>query len=210
MQARQAHAQSVDQAESGWIAAALKGDVNAFNTLVLRYQDAAYSLAYRLMGDPASAADATQEAFINAFRRLDSYRGGNFRSWLLTITANTCYDELRRQKRRPVTGIDDLPGGDTDDGPPLPANTITPEEAAQDSELSAAIQNCINGLQADYRVTLVMFDVEGYSYQEIAEQSGIQLGTVKSRLSRARLAMRRCLEGVRELLPIEYRQEDNE
>jgi RNA polymerase sigma factor (sigma-70 family) len=196
-------------AEADLIAAALRGSIDAFNALVQLHQDAVYSLTYRVMGDADSADDATQEAFINAYRHLNTYRGGSFRSWLLRIATNTSYDELRRRKRRPATSFEDLPGGDSDDGPVLPSQGATPEESAQQTELVAAIQDCINGLQEDYRLALVMSDVEGYSYNEIAEVTGVQLGTVKSRLSRARTAMRRCLEAVEELLPAEFRLTNN-
>jgi RNA polymerase sigma factor (sigma-70 family) len=196
-------------AEADLIAAALRGSIDAFNALVQLHQDAVYSLTYRVMGDADSADDATQEAFINAYRHLNTYRGGSFRSWLFRIATNTSYDELRRRKRRPATSFEDLPGGESDDGPALPSQGATPEESAQQTELVTAIQDCINGLQEDYRLALVMSDVEGYSYNEIAEVTGVQLGTVKSRLSRARLAMRRCLEGVEELLPLEFRLTNN-
>lgn len=191
--------------EQGQIAAAQAGDLEAFNVLVLRYQDSVYSLAYRIMGDPESAADAAQDAFITAFRRLETYRGGQFRSWLFRITTNTCYDILRYHKRRPATHIDDLPGSDNDDGPPLPDTLETPEQAAQSAELQRAIQNCITALKADQRIVLVMSDIEGYSYQEIADHIEAQLGTVKSRLSRARATVRNCLQAVKELLPADYR-----
>ncbi len=195
------------QNEARLIASAQRGDLNAFNTLILEYQDRVYSLAYRIMSDAASAADATQEAFINAYRKLESYRGGSFRAWLLRIVTNTCYDELRRQKRRPVTAFDDLPGAELDDGPPLPAEQDTPEEAAQQAELAQAIQDCIGSLQPDQRAVLVLSDVEGYNYQEIAEITGSNLGTVKSRLSRARAGVRNCLSAVKELLPAMFRLE---
>ena len=191
--------------ETNLINLAQRGDLDAFNALVLRYQDAMYTIAYRIMGDAPSAADATQDAFISAYRRLSSYRGGSFRAWLARIVTNQCYDEIRYRKRRPATGMDDLPGGDSDDGPPIPSAAASPEESAQRMELQAALQNCIDGLQVDQRVALVMADIEEYSYQEIADQQGVQLGTVKSRLSRARVAMRRCLDAVKELLPPEYR-----
>jgi len=181
------------------------GDLDAFNMLVLHYQDRIYNIAYRIMGEQHSAADAAQEAFITAFRKIDTYRGGSFPSWLMRITTNTCYDMIRYQKRRPAIGLDDLVNSDYDDGPPIPDPVATPEEAAQNSELSHAIQDCINGLQLDQRIVLVMSDVEGYSYQEIADSVETQLGTVKSRLSRARASLRECLQSVQELLPLEYR-----
>ena len=196
--------------EAQLILAAQQGDLEAFNALVLRYQNKVYSVCYRVMGDAASADDGTQEAFINAFRRLETYKGGNFQAWLLRVATNTCYDLLRYQKRRPATHIDDLPGGDTDDGPPIPDTLNTPEEAAQQTELSEAIQNCINGLSDDQRVVLVMSDVEGYGYQDIADVTGVQLGTVKSRLSRARRGVRQCLQAFQELLPSEYRLFNND
>jgi RNA polymerase sigma-70 factor (ECF subfamily) len=184
---------------------AQSGDLSAFNALVLRYQNDVYNVTYRIMGDDAGASDATQDTFITVYRRLDTYRGGSFRSWLLRIATNTCYDLLRYQKRRPALGFDDLVGEDFDDGPPLPDPGVTPEQAMQDSELSAAIQECINGLHPDQRAVLVMNDIEGYSYQEIADTTAVQLGTVKSRLSRARASLRHCLQAVQELLPDEYR-----
>lgn len=191
--------------EAQLIRDAQAGDLEAFNALVLRYQDSVYSVTFRIMGDASSADDGTQEAFINAFRRLDTYRGGNFRAWLLRVATNTCYDILRYHKRRPSTAIEDLPGGETDDGPPLPDNARTPEEAFQQTELSNAIQECINALSDDQRVVIVMSDIEGYNYQDIADAIETQLGTVKSRLSRARSNMRKCLQAFQELLPAEYR-----
>ena len=188
--------------EQNLIATAQRGDLTAFNTLVLQYQDVVYSVCYRIMGDVDSAADASQDTFITAYRRLETYRGGNFKSWLLRVATNTCYDLLRYQKRRPATNFDDLVSDELDDGPPIPDNSPTPEQAAQQNELSAMIQECISALNTDQRVVLVMTDIEGYSYQEIAETVGTQLGTVKSRLSRARVNLRKCLE---ELLPPEYR-----
>ncbi len=186
--------------EQNLIRRARRGDLDAFNALVLAHQDSAYTVAFRIMGEAHSAADAAQEAFITAFRRLDSYRGGSFKAWLLRITTNQCYDELRRRQRRPVVSVDEL-----GDDPPIPDDSDTPEDVALQRELQRAIQDCINALNDDQRVALVLCDVEGLSYQEIAENVGAQVGTVKSRLSRARAAVRDCLQGVRELLPAAYR-----
>jgi RNA polymerase sigma-70 factor (ECF subfamily) len=191
--------------EVNFIAKAQRGDLNAFNRLALHYQDSAYSVAYRIFGERASAADAAQDAMIAAYRNLKSYHGGNFRAWLMRIVTNTCYDELRRQKRRPADAFDDLPGADSDDGPPVAADTPSPEQVTLQGELRRALEDCIRGLQADQRVVLVLSDVEGLNYQEIADSIGSALGTVKSRLSRARAAMRGCLQGAGELLPSEYR-----
>jgi RNA polymerase sigma-70 factor (ECF subfamily) len=189
---------------------AQRGSLEAFNVLVLRYQDNLYSVAYRILGDPDSAADATQEAFISAYRKIGTFQGGHVRAWLARIVTNLCYDELRRQKRHRSDYLDDLPGGDSDDGAPLPSNSPTPEQVAGQNELQSAIQDCINSLGADQKVVLVMSDVQGMGYQEIADSMDANLGTIKSRLSRARLAVRRCLQGYRELLPSEYRLLSND
>jgi len=191
------------------IQAARDGNLEAFNTLVLRYQDSVYGVTYRIMGEGAGAADAAQETFITAYRKLSTYRGGSFKGWLLRIATNTCYDTLRYHKRRPATAIEDMPGADREDGPPLPSHAETPEQAAQRSELNDAIQGCISALKPDQRIILVMCDVEGYNYQEIADTVGINLGTVKSRLSRARASVRNCLQAFRELLPATYRQDSD-
>lgn len=196
--------------EQKHIQQAQTGDVEAFNALVLAYQDRVYTIAYRIMGDEAAAADATQDAFLNAYEKIGTYRGGSFLSWLARIVTNICYDELRRQKRRPATSFEELPSADYDDGPALPADSETPEEAALHSELGAAIQQCISGLGEDQRAVLVLCDIQGMSYQEVSEALNLNIGTVKSRLSRARYAIRLCLQAVRELLPQAFRLDSND
>jgi RNA polymerase sigma-70 factor (ECF subfamily) len=194
--------------ETYLIQAAKRGDVESFNVLVLAYQDVAYTVAYRIMGEPHSAADAAQEAFISAYQKLHQFRGDSFKPWLMRIVTNACYDELRRRQRRPVTSLDALsdvrPAADLNLHSPLE----NPEQYAQRSELNSAIQDCINDLPDDQRVIAVLSDVESYAYQEIADITGLPLGTVKSRLSRARSRLRDCLRAVRELLPAEYRLMD--
>ena len=197
--------------EDTLIAAARRGDVEAFNRLVLRYQDLVYTVAYRITGNAASASDVTQEAFIAAFRKLHQFRGEHFKPWLLRIVTNACYDELRRAKRRPAASLDRL----TEDGfePEmlgLSASPVTPEAAVQQAELNAAIQDCLGALPEEQRVIAVLADVEEYPYAEIATITALPVGTVKSRLSRARGRLRDCLRGIGELLPAEYRLLDEE
>jgi len=191
--------------EHSLIRAAKRGDVESFNVLVRTYQELAFNVAYRIVGDAAAAADATQEAFISAFTKLDQFRGGAFRPWLLRIVTNACYDELRRRQRRPATSLDRL----QDDAPGVELQLVddaeTPEQQALRGELSQAIQDCLDALPDDQRVVAVLADVEGYAYQEIAAISGSSLGTVKSRLSRARVRLRDCLQAAQELLPSKYR-----
>jgi RNA polymerase sigma-70 factor (ECF subfamily) len=190
------------------IQAAKRGDVESFNGLILTYQDVAYSVAYRIMGERHAAADATQEAFISAFRKLHQFKGDNFRPWLMRIVTNACYDELRRRQRRPTSSLDALNNITPQTDLNLHSHQENPEQHAQRSELHEAIQDCIRALAEDQRVIAVLSDVEGYAYQEIVEITGLALGTVKSRLSRARARLRECLQNVQELLPAEYRLMD--
>jgi RNA polymerase sigma-70 factor (ECF subfamily) len=187
------------------IQAARRGDVESFNRLVLLYQDIAYNVAHRILGESEAAADATQEAFIAAFRKLHQFQGERFRPWLLRIVTNACYDELRRRQRRPASSLESLHEVASDPDPASPSQDENPEQHIQRSELNRAIQDCISALPDGQRIIAVLADVEEYAYQDIADITGLPLGTVKSRLSRARAQLRDCLQGVRELLPAEYR-----
>jgi RNA polymerase sigma-70 factor (ECF subfamily) len=190
--------------EVALIQEAKKGDVNAYNRLVLHYQQAAYNVAYRIMGEPQAAEDATQEAFISAYKALNRFRGGSFKSWLMRITTNACYDELRRRKRRPQSSLDQLTQ-DNESFSFLRSPGVGPEEQQQILELMQAVEHCLRTLPDDQRITAVLRDVEGYDYKEIAEITRVSLGTVKSRMSRARTKLRECLQGFKELLPLSYR-----
>ncbi len=196
--------------ESGLIHDAVNGDLDAFNRLVLEYQDMVYNQAYRMMGEVEAAEDATQEAFISAHRNLRSYRGGSFRGWLLRIVTNACYDELRRRQRKPAVPLEPLTGDDEEiESPSWMADTgELPEESVQRGELGIAIQSCLDELPEEFRAIVVLVDVQELDYQEAAEVIGKPVGTVKSRLSRARVRMRDCLQRVWELLPAAYRLVD--
>jgi RNA polymerase sigma-70 factor (ECF subfamily) len=186
------------------IAAAQRGELRAFNQLVLQYQGLAYNLAYRILGDPDAAADVTQDSFIKAYKSLRQYRGGSFKAWILRIITNSCYDLLRSQQRRPTSSLDDL-AEDPERAGELTQRGEGPEEHLMRAELNATIQAGIASLPADQRITLILSDVEGMSYQEIAEVTNSELGTVKSRLSRARAKLRDYLQARPELLPARYR-----
>ncbi|MGH2627015.1 MAG: RNA polymerase sigma factor [Anaerolineales bacterium] len=190
---------------------ALQGDLNAFNTLILAHQAIAYNLAYRILGESAPAEDATQEAFLSAFRHLRSYRGGSFRAWVLRIVTNASYDELRRRKRRPALSLEGM--GDDEDGPDdageflAPSGEEGPEQAAERSELARALTNCLQNLPTEFRTVAVLVDVQGFDYAEAAAVVNKPVGTVKSRLARARARLRDCLDDHRELLPSRLRLE---
>jgi RNA polymerase sigma-70 factor (ECF subfamily) len=193
--------------EADLISAAVRGDLNSFNRLVLAYQELVFNQAYRLIGDPSAAEDATQEAFISAYRNLKAYRGGSFRAWLLRIVTNASYDELRRRKRRPTTPLEPLDAEEDEVESPawLADPGETPEARTERTELNRAIQNCLEGLSPDFRTAVVLVDVQGLDYDEAALSLGAPVGTVKSRLARARERLRNCLQGFWELLPAEFR-----
>jgi RNA polymerase sigma-70 factor (ECF subfamily) len=190
--------------EGALAAAAGKGDVRAFNQLVIRYQSIAYNLAYRILGDEDAAADATQDAFMSAFKAMSRFRGGSFKAWVLRIVTNACYDQLRARRRRPTSSLDDMEG-EADHSPYLLDPAERPDEAAARRELDTMIQAGILTLPADQRSVLVLSDLQGMDYQEIAQATGLALGTVKSRLSRGRAKLRDYLLAHRELLPAQYR-----
>jgi RNA polymerase sigma-70 factor (ECF subfamily) len=196
--------------EPALIRDARHGDLDAFNTLVLAYQDIVFNTALRILGDEDLAADVSQEAFISAFRALNSFRGGSFRAWFLRIITNACYDELRRKHRHPTTPLEpDSEDGDEVETPRwLSDPSASPEEQMDQAELEHAIQHCLENLPTDFRAVVVLADIQGLDYTEIAKALRKPLGTIKSRLARARLRLRECLQGFRELLPSAFRLED--
>ena len=196
--------------EPALIRAAGRGDLDSFNRLVLAYQDLVFAQAYRMMGETEAAEDATQEAFISAFRSIHSYRGGSFRAWLLRIVTNACYDELRRRQRRPTTPLEPTDAEEEEiESPRWLADTgESPEERAERKDLDRAIQNCLEGLPPEFRAVVVLVDVQGFDYYEAADVIRKPVGTVKSRLSRARLRLRDCLQGMWELIPAQFRLVD--
>ena len=183
-----------DEAEV--ISRAADGDRRAFTQLMEHYQSACYGLAWRLLGDADRAADATQDAFIHAYTAIRSYRGGVFRSWLLRITANASYDMLRRQQRRPSSPLPDPEEG----APELPdAAAVNPYAEAARGELYRQLERALRMLPADQRTAVVLCDVYGMDYNEVAAMTDSALGTVKSRIHRGRLRLRELMADHREL-----------
>jgi RNA polymerase sigma-70 factor (ECF subfamily) len=180
--------------EEAIIHAVRAGDLEAFNTLVLLHQSHVYNLAYRILSDEALAADATQEAFILAYRHLHRFDRGSFFAWLYRIATNVCYDALRYQKRRPALSFTQLNSGEDGERElDLPAHEDGPEAEVQRRELATLLQHHISALPIDQRTVLILSDVQGLSDKEIAAIMRTNLGTVKSRLSRARAKLRRSL-----------------
>ena len=186
---------------------AQRGDIESFNELVRLFEGRVYTLCYRMLGDAESAADAAQDAFLSAFRNLRSFRGGSFRSWMLRIATNTCYDVLRVRKRRPSVSLDIEADDESDSSPLQIADTAeSPDDFAQRRELAAAIQQGLTALPDEQRIVLILSDIQGLAYEEIAQITNSNLGTVKSRLSRGRARLRDVLKAG-ELLPARYRHE---
>ncbi|HWI65621.1 MAG TPA: sigma-70 family RNA polymerase sigma factor [Symbiobacteriaceae bacterium] len=171
---------------------AQNGDQAALSELITRYERKTYNLAFRLMGNHADASDAAQEALVRVYTRLHNFRGDSaFSTWLFRVATNTCLDELRRRGRLRYASLDTPLT--TDDGA-LPRQPLdegdSPTERAERREIQAAVQRAINRLPDEYRVVVVMRDLHDYSYHEIAALLGTSLGTIKSRLHRARQALR--------------------
>jgi RNA polymerase sigma-70 factor (ECF subfamily) len=190
--------------EEAVIAQAIAGDLAAFNQLVLTYQNLAYSVAYRTLQDDAAAADVVQESFIKAFRAMATFQGGSFKSWIIRIVANTCYDLLRFRQRKITDSLDDLVENE-EYAPYLEDTSANPQAHVEQMELSELIERSFSALPADQRLVLTLCDVHGYSYEEIAEIAGTPMGTVKSRINRARGRVRDYLLQYPELLPSAFR-----
>lgn len=191
--------------ETYYIQQAQQGNLAAFNHLVMAYQGTAYNVAYRVMGNTEAAGDACQDAFLKAYKSVKQFRGGSFKSWLMRIVTNVCYDQLRYSRRRPATSLEDMVEDADDYSHVLTSEAEQPEDFVLRDELGDVIQMGINQLPADQAIVLVLSDVQGFSYQEIAEIIDQPLGTVKSRLSRARSRLRDFLLRRQELLPNQYR-----
>jgi RNA polymerase sigma-70 factor (ECF subfamily) len=177
-----------------------QGDLEAFNCLVIAYQDRVYNLCLRMLGSPQAAEDAAQETFLSAYRSVGRMRGPSVRSWLLRIAANASIDELRRRRRQPQLSLE-VPAPGTDPERPLevadPAEG--PERLALRGELREALQVELLRLPPDQRLAVILCDVEGLSYEEIAASMGRSIGTVKSRISRGRSRLREALRAQPEL-----------
>ena len=173
-------------AEDELIQRSCQGDIASFNQLVVIYQRSVFNLALRMLTDAQSAEDATQEAFLSAWSHIRGFRGGNFKAWLLSIVANCCRDELRRLKRHSLVPLAALEA----DPDSLPASVGSVEDDLLSIELREEIYRGLASLLPEQRLVIVLSDIQGLSYEEIAQVTGCSLGTVKSRLSRGRTHLR--------------------
>ena len=195
---------AIEPADAELVTRSVGGDLSAFNQIVDRYQSQVYNVATRTLGSRVAAEDVTQETFISAYKAIRGFRGGNLRAWLLRIARNQCFDHLRSMRRRPESSLEEA-FEDTGFVQPAPADSL-PETQALTAELGRAISRAIDSLPRDQRITLVTIDIQGLSYEETAEAFGVSIGTVKSRLSRARSKVRDLLARETELLPEQFRR----
>lgn len=172
------------------------GNLDAFNDLVLCYQDMLFALVVRMVPDRDQASDAVQEAFFSAYRKRDQFRGGSVRSWLSRIAINAAMDAQRLKKRRPA---DPYPEFEDDSWQPPATEADNPVTTALTAERHRALNGALARITDDQRSAIVLFDVEGYDYAEIASLTGVSIGTVKSRIHRGRLALRDRLADQMEL-----------
>lgn len=184
--------------DTEWIQAASEGDFQAFNELVLKYQDQVFNLARRILRNHVIAEDIAQDTFIRAFQKINQFRGGSFRAWLLKIAANLCYDEMRTWQRHPLVPLEPM---DWENAPiespwwirdPAPL----PEEEADMNDLRQALEDGLDRLPVKNRIIVTLVDIHGLDYKEASHVTGVPLGTVKSRLARGRMQLGRFLMDV--------------
>lgn len=200
---------NIPDTETMLIETAQRGDPDAFNLLVLKYQDMLYRIALRIIHDECGAEDATQNAVIQAYQNVRSFRGGSFKSWLARVAVNASYDELRRMRRHVSLPLEPFNhDGEEIESPVWMVDlSAGPEELAETTELQDAMQYCLRALIPDYRLMVMLVDIEGLSYEEAARAARVPVGTVKSRLARARMQLRTGLRKFDNVLPMSYQVE---
>ena len=197
---------ALEPADEHLVSLSKDGSLDAFNRLVDRYQGPVFNLCLRLVGDRGAAEDATQEAFLSAYRSMARFEGGSFRSWLFRIAANECKDELRRRRRRPA---ESLPAADHEDQPfDVPDHAESAPDYLERMAVGGAIQGALMRLQFEQRRAILLSDLHGYHYEEIARLTGCNVGTVKSRIHRGRERLRELLLEQPELFDRYRRLED--
>jgi len=176
-----------DAADEELVTRFLAGDAGAFTDLVTRHERRVYGLCLRILGDREDAADATQDALLMVVRKLDQFRGeAAFSTWLHRVTVNVCYDHLRKAQRRPVLRRIDEDRPEPEAGPPVP-------DHADDVSLSQDVTAALALVPEDFRVAMVLADVQDLPYDAIAKVLDVPVGTVKSRVHRGRIALARAM-----------------
>ena len=174
----------------------LKGDIDAFYEIIEKYEKMVYNLSYRIFNNTSDAEDMTQEAFMKIYKNLNKCQGKqSIKTWVYTITYNTCIDEVRKRKGKNNISLDmELEGEDSNYSLDIPSDDITPENALIQKEGILEIEKAINSLSETNRALIFLRDVKGFSYNEISEILNLNIGTVKSRINRARNMLKNILK----------------
>ncbi|MBO5955857.1 MAG: sigma-70 family RNA polymerase sigma factor [Clostridia bacterium] len=183
--------------DEGWlIKQAQKGDNKAFELLIDEHFKKIYNIAYRLSGNEADASDMTQEVLIKIFRHIGTFNGNSkFSTWVYRVATNTCLDELKKIRRRNAYSLDaEIDTGDSEVAVQVRDESPSPDIAAEQKELSAAVGKAIKRLSPDHSAVVILRDIQGMSYEEVAKILNCSVGTVKSRLNRGRAQLKKILE----------------
>lgn len=185
---------------------AKKGDIGAFEQLVEGYQKKVFNITLRMMGNPDDASELTQEVFIRVYRSLRNFKEeSQFSTWIYKIATNICLDELRKQKKRKVFSIDEeIKADDGETKRQIADDKPSPETVAEKNEVKKVVKDAIKSLPDEYRLVIVLRDIQGFSYDEIAKIVKCPEGTVKSRINRARKALKDILSNKKELFDMDY------
>ncbi|HBN82685.1 MAG TPA: RNA polymerase subunit sigma-24 [Clostridiales bacterium] len=180
---------------------ARKGDANAFEMLIMEHERKAYNIAYRFLKNPEDAEDITQEAFLRAFRNIKKFKGqSSFSTWLYRIINNTCIDFVRSKQNKNVDSIDKTIRYEGEELElQIPSDENDPVETVETIEISELMKSMLDQLPDDQKMALVLRDIQGFSYQEIVDITGVGMGTVKSRINRGRIALKELIEQKGEL-----------
>jgi RNA polymerase sigma-70 factor (ECF subfamily) len=183
----------MDEAEL--IQLARQGEIGAFSELILKYQNQVFNQAHHLLENDDVAEDVTQDAFLLAFRKFYQFRGGPFRAWLLKIATNLCYDKMRTWNRTPLQPLEPInEDGETNESPYwIKDSNLLPKESVEMSELREALEYGLSALPINFRIAVILVDIQQLEYQDAAFVMETSIGTLKSRLARGRLMLRNAL-----------------
>lgn len=196
----------MSEGERNLLEKAKNGDVLAFERLITEYQKKVFNIAFRMVGNYDDASELTQEVFIRVFKSLKNFKEQSlFSTWIYKITTNVCLDEIRKRKKRKVVYLDEeIKLEENEVKRQIEDDKPTPEMIAEKNEISKAVNDAIESLSEEHRTVIVLRDLQGFSYEEIAKITSCPEGTVKSRINRARQALKEILKCKTELLDCEF------
>lgn len=187
--------------ERNLVERAKSGDIEAFEQLIISCEKKVFNIAYRMIGNYDDANELAQEVFLKAFRSIKKFKGDSlFSTWIYKITANVCLDELRKRKKKVVISLDqDIELNEGEVKRQIPDDAPTPDLEVESNEIKSAVNESIQQLPEDYKSVIILRDIQGFSYTEISKIVNCPEGTVKSRINRARQALKKILQGKKEL-----------